>query len=141
METYIHTFRCGHKEEVMLSGRIEYRKRLLSLDQGKGLCPECKKKAFERKSAAMAEEAERRSIERGYPTLSGSIKQISWANTIRAKAVIFFKAKARFFGNAEKTKQIMQELKELINNNTDASFWIDNRSRFVLERTNYLRIW
>lgn len=137
METYTHTYRCGHSEVVELTGNASYRKRLLEFGQGYGLCQKCKRESFFAKSRLMAEQAEKRSKEKHYPILRGSVKQVSWANTIREKAVVFFKTKAKFFGNAEKTKQIMQELKDLIDNKTDASFWIENRARFVVERTNY----
>lgn len=137
MEIYIHKFRCGHQEEITLYGDVQRQKNHLALSQGYGLCPECKRKAFVNKYARMTQVAAQRSAENGYPTLIGTIKQVLWANTIREKAVMFFKAKAKFFDNADKAKQIMHELKDLIDNKTDASFWIENRARFVVERTNY----
>lgn len=137
MEIFVYQFRCGHTENVELTGNAAYRRKLLEYSQGYALCPKCKREAFMARRQKMAEQAEQRCREGLYPTLTGSVKQVSWANVIREKAVVFFKAKARYFGNVEKTKQIMQELKELIDSKTDASFWIENRARFVLERTNY----
>lgn len=70
---------CGHIHTYHLYGsgkeRASREQWLASQD-----CPECQREKENRRSAAAAKEA-------GRPELTGSEKQVAWANTIREKAV------------------------------------------------------
>ncbi len=71
---------CGHYEDVDLVGPSTDRERRIAWLERSGVCSECYRA---RQSAAIAE----RSAERKLPTLTGSEKQIAWANTIRDRLI------------------------------------------------------
>lgn len=74
---------CGHTETIALFGKHESRyARIEYLEKQE--CLECRRKRE-------AEEAEKIGAGLELPELSGSEKQVAWANTIRAKVVQFIK--------------------------------------------------
>ena len=97
------------------------------------LCSECYRKAMERKRteecAVAAEEAAAKMMELGFPALTGSEKQVSWANTIRQNAV-----DAALTMLAGRTSSALtDEGKTLVAGvvgrmSTEAKWWIDNRA-------------
>lgn len=120
MAKYGIVYSCGHAGEVELYGKEEERRRKIKWYEDEGVCPECYK--------AQREEAERKQVEEansyGLADLTGSEKQVAWANKIRAQ-----------FVNAamEKTSQENKDwLLQLINKKTEAKFWIDNRDCTML---------
>lgn len=74
------------------------------------LCGDCYK---EEQDQEIAERAE------GLPELSGSEKQIAWAIKIRDKFVVF--------KNSVKHKDLIATINFMLQNEDQASFWIDNR--------------
>src|SRR6185503_6208900 len=76
MQTTIkHT--CGHTETMQLYGSREERERREAWLDSK-LCRECER-------AAQTQQAQSQAAERHLPTLTGSDKQIAWAERIRAE--------------------------------------------------------
>jgi hypothetical protein len=114
MAWYYRTYACGHEGRENVTGKTEERmyrvEKLFS-----GLCPECRKRQQEEEHAQVNAQAEIKSLEHSFPQLSGSEKQVAWANTIRMK---FYEDCISRQDNPDK----------IINIETDAKFWIDNRN-------------
>ena len=87
-------------------------------------CPDCYKarKAEERETARqeMAELAKSRAA------LTGTPKQVAWANTIREKYIAEVK---KVYGDNEDTGKYIDWI---VGAKTSASWWIDRRDKFVL---------
>ena len=74
---YTITYKCGHKKEIDIFGKEEYREwkfNQLQSEAAEELCPDCKDKKA-------AEEAK----EMGLLELEGSEKQVKWAENIRVE--------------------------------------------------------
>lgn len=86
MSWYEGTFSCGHDGCVSIIGPSKDREwkkeRAFS-----GLCPECYKKKQEEKRHQANLRAAEKSSEMDLPALTGSEKQIAWANTLRLKVI------------------------------------------------------
>ena len=104
-----------------------------------GTCPDCYKKKMqaEREEKLEAEriqhkkdnaEAALNATNRGLPELSGTPKQIAWANTIREKFLCSFRCK----DGADEDVRIRFDMviNHVISNHATASSWIDNQNRF-----------
>lgn len=85
MAKYEITRACGHQETIQISGPVAGRDRQAEYEAGK-LCYECylaykaKQRADESRAAAEAAKSS------GLPELTGSEKQVAWAETLRAEA-------------------------------------------------------
>ena len=106
MSWYEGKHSCGHEGGIELVGTKSY-KEWRAKQYFSDLCPDCKQKENEERNKEIAEQYD-------MPDLSGTEKQIVWANTIRAD----------FLDYCEK-HELAAEF--LINTKTDAKFWIDNR--------------
>lgn len=111
---YDVTYTCGHVATIQLYGKTSERESRIKYLEGNCVCPECYK----------AQKT------RGMQELSGSPKQVAWANTIREKVMAYI----------DKTMSIEDErvknLIQYINTSADtkyASWWIDRRDRGELE--------
>lgn len=87
MAKYDVTYSCGHRGEVQLIGPGKDRERKLAWYGREALCPACYKAAKDAKSAAENAASAQAAAERGLPALTGSEKQVPWAETIRAEAL------------------------------------------------------
>lgn len=88
-------------------------------------CPECRQKRIEREREEAALEAAEAAKANGWPELTGSEKQVSWANRIRDERINeLIKKNAEVKG--KKHDRISAAIQILLNN-TRASWWIDNR--------------
>lgn len=112
MAKYEGVFACGHSGNVYVTGKMSERQwkidRMFEED-----CPECKKKKIVEKIKKSFKESEKN----GFPKLSGSLKQIQWANSIRIDFYNQWKNEYSWIG-------------EIIKENTEAKFWIDYRNKF-----------
>lgn len=114
MAWYYRTYACGHEGRVNVTGKTE--ERMQRLDEiFAGLCPECWKKQKDEEHAKANAEAEKKAAENNLPKLSGSEKQIAWANTIRMQ----------FY---EKYSNGQNDIATIISEKTESKFWIDNRN-------------
>lgn len=80
MAKYEVTYKCGHTGTVELFGKSSDRERKIAWYEGYCVCPEC----------YAAEQAEKRSEEvkkYALPDLSGTEKQVAWAEKIRSKYI------------------------------------------------------
>lgn len=118
---YQVTFSCGHEGRVDLFGKN--REREYKLEQfARDICPEC----------AAAQRAKKEE-ESGLPELEGSEKQVAWATKIRQNLITEFAGWQKkdyeafeFLNN--KTKEQVNGLFEAALMQTQATFWINNRS-------------
>lgn len=102
------------------------------------ICPACEDKQQAEKTARLAEEAKAS----GLPELTGSPKQIAWAEQIRAdqvKKIDAYLEQAKVACDAETLKRIEHVLGYIRQNMAKASWWIDNRnnSPAILIRNNF----
>jgi len=80
MAQYDVKMSCGHVETVSLYGPVRERERKMEWMGRERLCRECYQAERERAAA----DAARQAAEQGLPALSGSPKQVAWAESIRA---------------------------------------------------------
>ena len=118
MAKYTVNHICGHTVEVQLFGKMEDRYRRIEWLETQE-CEECRR-AKANAAAAAAKDA------RGLADLTGSEKQISWANTIREGAYKALDCLAPFTTN-DKVKAIVADWKSKMDAQTEAKWWIDNR--------------
>ncbi len=94
------------------------------------VCDDCEKKMRDEAHAAENEKAAQAANENGYPELTGTEKQVAWANTIRENAMIVLK---KFFFDENRIERRPQSgfegesIADILLTQTDASFWINNR--------------
>lgn len=127
MAWYEGTYSCGHEGRVNIIGPQKDRPWKIEHEFQK-LCPDCYKK--ERAEKAKAAEEESKEME--LPELSGSEKQVAWANTIRIDFIKFVEAKIEEARNCEtysdeKKDEILCALDHCTRTHTEARYWIDNR--------------
>ena len=102
------------------------------------ICPACEDRQYAEKVARLAEEAKAS----GLPELTGSPKQIAWAEQIRAgqmKKIDAYLEQAKVACDAETLKRIERVLSYIRQNMAKASWWIDNRNigPAILIRNNF----
>ena len=140
MPRYNVTYRCGHTRTENLHGRIVERnlhiKRMQYLP-----CPECRiERSHMETSLAAAKNAEQ-----GLPELSGSKKQVAWAELIRqtqmidaTRTVEAVLRLARYYaeaGNISPRTRQAKEAEQMARMNAlreidDAKWWIEHRKKY-----------
>ena len=118
MAKYTINHTCGHKVDVQLYGSHKDRERRIAWLETQE-CEECRKA----KANAAAASAK---MERGLANLSGSDKQIAWANTIRENAYKCLDTLTQFATN-DQAKAMMDSWRGKMDAETTAKWWIDNR--------------
>lgn len=121
MAWYTLTHGCGHIEHVQLYGPVRDRQRRADW-QTHPQCRDCRNAAAAEASAAL-------------PALSGSDKQVAWANTIRVDLLrqvdgIVTELDAR--GSSEEQERARM-LRQLALQMTSASWWIDRRRHTAID--------
>lgn len=123
MAKYTVTRACGHEETVELFGKHRDREWRIENVEAMKLCYDCYQTEREKENAKAAAEA----AEIGLPELTGSEKQIGWAEKIRLDAVNQFNGEF-LRGTGESAKETFAEVMDyVLQNRTAASWWIDNR--------------
>lgn len=122
MAKYTVTHTCGHQHEYQLYGKHTERDRKIAWLEGQD-CPACKRAAEEEAAKAATEGME-------LPELEGSVKQVAWANTIRAQ----------FIEEARENKAITDVSKAIavLTAETSAKEFIDWRNSSVVDFLMYL---
>lgn len=144
MAKYDVTFSCGHTELINLIGKVKDRERKIEYFENHGLCSECweaeRTRQFEEQNQKAAEEAK----EYGLPDLSGTEKQVAWANTLRQKFIAEAEksmsgyeeklSHKHFEENPDKKEKALvildamrQALDARLLKETSARFWIDHQ--------------
>ncbi|CAM5628505.1 hypothetical protein [Streptomyces griseomycini] len=121
---YDVTRACGHQERVELTGPTKRREWALErMEQGD--CSDCVDAQRQKENAENAAAAQAA----GWPALTGSERQVAWAETIRAAAVVKVRESATWW--PEKYPEVTGDPAGIIEAamlaQTSASWWIDNR--------------
>ena len=123
---YDITYSCGHKGTVYICGKSDRRERKLKYFQEYVLCPECYKKEKE------TEFLEKKSKYSALPELTGTPKQIAWAEKIRIKAIDRFKLD-EFAQSSKKITALNEKIeKAKLSPNAETSYgkwWIKDNSQ------------
>ncbi len=121
MAKYDVTRSCGHVEVVELFGPDRERRWRLENVEGQKICSECHQAELARQNAEAAQEAEAM----GLPALTGTERQIGWAETLRLDARKRFE---KMVAEASKPPVLAIEVMDyLLKTRTKASWWIDHR--------------
>ncbi|OPY01467.1 MAG: hypothetical protein A4E60_01704 [Syntrophorhabdus sp. PtaB.Bin047] len=137
MAKYDVTFSCGHTGEVTLFGPHRGREERIQWLEDEGDCPDC----LAEKRRRLARETEKACTEL-HPrlaALSGTDRQIAWAQTLRAKILIeldqdkdYMVGRLRTGANeayrGDGALQGWQQFIDDLTKKTSASWWIDHRS-------------
>ena len=126
MAKYDVVFSCGHEERIELFGKGSERERKIAWFEKYGLCSCCYKAEQQAKAAARAAAWE-------LPALTGSPKQIAWAERIRSDFFAEFEEMEKEDGHstaeaAEKDARFGQFL-SWVKSQTESRFWIDHKIR------------
>ncbi|MEU9354953.1 hypothetical protein AB0D65_29160 [Streptomyces griseoloalbus] len=128
MAKYTVTRKCGHDERVDLIGPHKKREQTLERMEGSD-CYACVEAQREKKNAENAAAAKAA----GWPALTGSERQVAWAETLRAAAVEELRSSASWW--AEKYPEAPGDPLPFIETAMlaveSASWWIDNRHELV----------
>lgn len=137
MAWYTITFSCGHTGEVNLIGKGEERERRIQYLETSGDCPECYKKRIEANRAAQDAAAKQAAIEQELPALTGTEKQIAWAETLRQKMLasleeMLEEERQHHFGFKQEAldNPVFMQAVDSIYHESAAKWWIDHRFDF-----------
>jgi len=137
MAWFYGTYACGHEGRVQIYGKVRDRQWKADREFSK-LCPECWEKELQKRREQENAEAAAKAAEMGLPELTGTPKQVAWANTLRQRLIDtyeeFFDRERRKQRYNEKYGVNMDEVLEFIlKNHTEASYYIDHRGWTLLE--------
>lgn len=115
---------CGHTTEQQIYGTDVNNERQRQAEKlGRGPCPDCRRRQYDEGNRAAAEAAEAA----GWPALTGTPKQIAWAQSLRAQAVDHLSSQVRMaYAWTEDMMALAATL--LVHGHTAASWWIDHRA-------------
>ncbi|MFE1206370.1 hypothetical protein ACFW5V_32305 [Streptomyces sp. NPDC058762] len=125
MAKYTVTRKCGHAERVDLIGPHKKREQTLERMEG-GDCYACVEEQQTKKNADNAAAAKAA----GWPALTGTERQVAWAETLRAKAVEELRASADWWSEKypEAPGHPLPFIETAMLAVESASWWIDNRN-------------
>lgn len=87
MAKYSITYKCGHTCDKQLFGSYKSRESYIEWAKDNKLCPECEEALVQENRRKENEVSAQDAQERGYIELQGSPKQVTWANSIRARVI------------------------------------------------------
>lgn len=128
------TYSCGHTGREQIYGTNSHGERDRKAEWlGSRPCEACRKRMREERFAAHAEqaaEAAESNKANGCPDLCGSVKQVAWAEEIRAKAIaeVDRAAAEAVLEDPKHDSARSRRLREIIRRNDSAAWWIDNRN-------------
>jgi len=120
MAWYDGIYSCGHEGRTNIIGPMKNREWIRE-QRFSRLCPDCYEKEKREKIEKENAEAVQKSKELELPELTGTEKQIAWANALRIK---FLEKASELKDNPGKIEKITQYI---ISNKIKASWYIDNR--------------
>ena len=130
---YSGTFSCGHEGKVNIIGKAKDREWKIERAFS-NMCPDCYKKWLEEEHQRKNKEAMEEAKEMDLPELTGTEKQIAWANTLRKKFIdtVEDRIESLKTKNApKKTKRYQETLDHILLTKTEAKYYIDNRYQLV----------
>lgn len=123
---------CGHTQTTDLLGTNAHGERDRKAEWlATQLCPACARTQRDETHKQQAEDATRTATESGWPTLTGSEKQIAWAEQIRVTAVADMEKRLTARLAADVAEKALAYWTRAALRQTDASWWIDNRARIL----------
>ena len=130
MAWYNGTFSCGHEGRVNVIGPSKDRQ--WKIDRKfSGVCEECYEKQLLEEREKANKEAAEKSKEMELPELTGSEKQVAWANTLRQKLIDKFEEFKDF--EEYSFEELHTILDYILINKTQARYYIDNRDNNIYE--------
>jgi hypothetical protein len=133
MAWYYGTYSCGHDGREDIVGPTKNRQWIADR-KFEGLCYECYQAKLEADREAANREALEKAREMELPELTGTEKQVAWANTLRQQLIERFEAKIKegFTPSVTKRHGITEEklratLQNILQTKTEAKWYIDNR--------------
>jgi hypothetical protein len=141
MSWYNVNYACGHSDRMQVYGPTKDRQDIADRE-GRKDCPDCWRKAQDERNAAATLQAQADNTAAGLPTLTGSTRQIAWAETIRAAAKANIEAaignyeQAVAFNSMLSAPRAIPPLADLIAfaarvmRQAGARYWIDRREEF-----------
>lgn len=140
MAKYDVTYGCGHEATIQLYGPVKDRDRKIAWLESSGLCSDCYKAKRDAEFAARNTEAA--SANAALIALTGSDKQIAWAESIRREQLAgLAKRDLRIrpammetigvVGNDPRIAQMDNTIEEMVTTartQASAKWWIDNRT-------------
>jgi len=142
MAKYSVTYSCGHEGIVNIIGPHKDREWKRQREESK-MCPDCWKKYLEEERERKNREAAEKAAEMELPELTGSPKQVAWANTLRQEFIEKFdEATDDDFEYVcdymELEKDDILKIKHyILENKTEARFWIDHRDARLVTTLEY----
>ena len=147
MAKYTIDYKCGHAGVEQLYGPTRDRESHVEWARGNKLCADCYREQRDKANAAASMTAAAQAKTDSLPALTGSDKQIAWAETIRmtAKAHVEY-CVGQYAANLQvarldkadlsqvPTETEMAEFGARIMRQTAAKYWIDRRSDFASTR-------
>lgn len=132
MAQYEITYTCGCRGTVGVCGKVKSRQWRADLKAQK-ICPDCYRQKMDKVNEKAATEA----TEIGLPALTGTTRQIDWAESIRMD---LHKASQEIELNPEALHHdlFVAALKEVFEK-TKASWWIDNRPTGIFSAYNQMK--
>ena len=124
---YSGTFSCGHEGKVNIIGKAKDREWKIERAFS-NMCPDCYKKWLEEEHQRKNKEAMEEAKEMDLPELTGTEKQIAWANTLRKKFIdtVEDRIESLKTKNApKKTKRYQETLDHILLTKTEAKYYID----------------
>jgi hypothetical protein len=139
MAKYQVTYKCGHEGIEQITGRVKDRGGKAAWIEANKLCPDCyEAKRQKERAEANAQNADA-NRDAGLPPLTGSEKQIAWAESIRATQItqldgliaLMDKSADKVAAQPEAIRQAVEQAYERfisLKTETKASVWIENRN-------------
>ncbi len=129
MAKYEVTFSCGHLQEVELFGKHKERDRKVEWYQSTGVCSACFKAQKDAELREISTKIAEASTELGLPALTGSEKQVVWAEILRQQRIKSSAEDfARFYERHADLKDRAEPVLDWLLTQTSAKWWIDNRN-------------
>ncbi|MCI8337924.1 MAG: hypothetical protein HFH62_04450 [Lachnospiraceae bacterium] len=130
---------CGHEGSVSITGGKSAEKEEKAKWYFSGLCPECYKKKKEEERIQRNADAAKEAEELELPELTGTPKQVAWANTLRlnmykvmSERIGLCIKRLQENGSEECTPQeLAMAFDWFMQEKTEARFWIDRREKGI----------
>lgn len=134
MAKYEGTYACGHEGVIELIGPLKDREWRREREFMK-LCPECWKKEMEEKREQENREAAEKAKEMELPELTGTPKQVGWANTLRQRLIdqfdqldeSDFRTMKRRYDLEVDEETVREILHFILEKRTSARYYIESR--------------
>lgn len=129
MAWYTINYVCGHIDREQLYGKNSERQNRIAWAERNKMCPACYQAEIDRKRLADTKAATEANA--GLPALSGSVSQIAWAETIRAKAAGCIALAVGEYCSIERIVPTCEDVTAFaarILKQNEAKYWIDRRA-------------